>query len=56
MPWRSHAQRKWGNSKAGLKALGKKGVAEWNASSKGLKLPKRVKKVKRKITVKRKKK
>ncbi len=56
MPAKSQAQLGWVNSKAGLKALGKKGVAEWNKSSKGLKLPKRVKsKVKRKTTVKRKK-
>lgn len=47
-PWESLAQEKWGNSPAGQKALGKKGVAEWNAATKGKKLPKRVKKKKAK--------
>ena len=44
MPWKSDAQRRWGNSPAGHAALGDKGVAEWNSASKGMKLPKRVKK------------
>ena len=35
MPWKSAAQRRWGNSPAGHKALGDAGVAEWNAASKG---------------------
>lgn len=49
MPYKSDAQRKWANSKSGIKALGgKKKVAEWNAESKGLKLPNKVKKTKRK--------
>lgn len=43
MPWKSRQQEKWGNSPAGQKALGKAGVSEWNAASKGLKLPKKVK-------------
>lgn len=43
MPWKSAKQRAWGNSPAGEKALGKAGVAEWNAASKGKKLPKKVK-------------
>ena len=31
MPWKSKAQQRWGNSPAGIKALGgKKNVAEWN--------------------------
>ena len=47
MPWKSQAQRKWGNSPAGIKALGgKKNVEEWNKSTKGKKLPQRVKKSK----------
>lgn len=42
MPFKSKAQIRWGNSKAGIKALGgKKKVAEWNKSTKGLKLPKK---------------
>lgn len=44
MPWKSRQQEKWGNSPAGKKALGKSGVDEWNAASKGKKLPKKVKK------------
>lgn len=44
MPWRSLAQERWGNSASGKKALGKSGVQEWNAATKGKKLPKRVKK------------
>jgi hypothetical protein len=45
MPWKSEAQRRWGNSPAGIKALGgKKKVKEWNESSKGKKRPEHVKK------------
>ena len=45
MPWKSQTQRKWGNSPAGIKALGgKKNVEEWNKATKGKKLPQRVKK------------
>ena len=45
MPWKSKAQRRWGNSPAGIKALGgKKAVEEWNKSTGGKKLPTRVKK------------
>jgi hypothetical protein len=41
MPWKSEAQRKWGNSPAGIKALGgKKNVAEWNKSTGNKPLPK----------------
>ena len=41
MPWKSQAQRKWGNSPAGIKTLGgKKNVDEWNKATKGKKLPK----------------
>jgi hypothetical protein len=43
MPWKSAAQERWGNSPAGHKALGDAGVDEWNAASKGMNLPKRVK-------------
>jgi hypothetical protein len=41
MPWKSDAQRRWGNSPAGHKALGDSGVDEWNSASKGKKLPKK---------------
>lgn len=45
MPWKSKAQRRWGNSPAGIKALGgKRNVAEWNKATEGKKLPQRVKK------------
>lgn len=41
MPWKSEAQRKWGNSPAGIKALGgKKKVEHWNKET-----PKRLPKV-----------
>ena len=41
MPFKSEAQRKWGNSPAGIKALGgKKAVAEWNRATGDRKLPK----------------
>lgn len=43
MPAKSKAQLRWVNSPAGHKALGTKGVAEWNKASKGLKLPARKK-------------
>lgn len=40
MPFKSLKQERWGNSPAGLKALGGPAkVAEWNQASKGLKLP-----------------
>ncbi len=35
MPFLSRAQQRWGNSLAGKKALGVKGVNEWNAATKG---------------------
>ena len=45
MPWKSEAQRKWGHSKTGIKALGgRKNVEEWDKATKGKKLPKRSKK------------
>lgn len=43
MPWKSRQQEKWGNSPAGHKALGAKGVEEWNEATKGKKLPKTAK-------------
>ena len=43
MPAKSKAQLRWANSPAGRKALGEKGVQEWDAASKGLELPERVK-------------
>ncbi len=41
MPWASKEQERWGNSPAGHKALGNKGVAEFNEASKGKDLPKK---------------
>jgi hypothetical protein len=42
MPFTSHAQQRWGNSPAGVKALGGPSkVAEWNAATAGKKLPER---------------
>ena len=36
MPWKSKKQAAWGNSPSGVKALGAKGVKEWNnATAKG---------------------
>lgn len=49
MPYKSDAQRKWAHSASGIKALGGKAkVAEWDAASKGKKLPKKIKKNKSK--------
>jgi hypothetical protein len=42
MPWKSAAQQKWGNSPSGVKALGATGVKEWNAATRGKKLPARL--------------
>ena len=39
MPWVSQAQRRWGNSPSGHRALGNAGVAEWNSASKGQQPP-----------------
>ena len=33
MPWVSTAQARWGHSPAGKKALGSKGVAEWDSAT-----------------------
>lgn len=47
MPWKSRAQAAWGHSAEGMKALGGKAkVSEWDAASKGMKLPKHVKSTK----------
>lgn len=46
MPYKSQQQRKWAHTKRGMKALGKKKVAEYDRKSKGKKLPKVVKKKK----------
>jgi hypothetical protein len=44
MPFVSKQQQKWGNSPAGIKALGSKDkVDEWNASTTEADLPERVK-------------
>jgi hypothetical protein len=44
MPYKSDAQRKWAHTPAGVKALGgKEKVSEWDAASKGKKLPEHVK-------------
>lgn len=41
MPFKSEAQRRWANTKAGTKALGgKKAVAEWEKATGDRKLPK----------------
>ena len=45
MPWKSAAQRRWGNSPSGHEALGDKGVEEWNEASKGQHPPEKVKKM-----------
>lgn len=42
MPYKSKAQQRWGNSPAGQKALGKKGVAEWNNATGNKRLPERL--------------
>lgn len=45
MPWKSDAQRKWGHTPTGKKALGgAKAVKEWDNATKGKKLPARSKK------------
>ena len=47
MPWKSSAQARWGNSPSGHKALGDAGVSEWNAASKGKKIPNVITKAKK---------
>ena len=47
MPYKSEAQRKWGHTKEGMKALGgKKAVEEWDKATGDRKLPKYAKKKK----------
>jgi len=43
MPYKSKAQERWANSPTGKKALGSQKVAEFNAASKGKKLPEKAK-------------
>lgn len=44
MPYKSSQQQRWAHTQAGLKALGGASkVAEWDAESKGMKLPERAK-------------
>ncbi len=43
VPAKSKAQNRWVNSPSGHAALGEAGVKEWDAATKGLKLPERVK-------------
>ena len=42
MPYKSKAQERWAHSPSGQKALGKKGVKEWDQATKGKQLPERV--------------
>lgn len=43
--YKSLAQERWAHTPKGIKALGgKKKVSEWDVASKGLKLPKKLKK------------
>lgn len=46
MPFKSDAQRRWAHSKAGMKALGKEKLEEYDEASKGKKLPEKAKKKK----------
>lgn len=49
MPYKSNSQRRWAHTRSGLKALGGKAkVAEWDAASKGKRLPEKVKPKKKK--------
>lgn len=42
MPYKSQAQERWAHTEAGMKALGgPEKVAEWDAATKGAKLPER---------------
>ena len=51
MPWKSSAQRGWGHTPEGIKALGgKKKVEEWDNASKGMSLPEQVQKTPRHTT------
>ncbi len=48
MPYKSDAQRKLFHAKAARGEISKKTVAEWDKATKGKKLPKKVKKGKKK--------
>jgi hypothetical protein len=49
VPYKSKAQERWAHTRAGQKALGGKAkVAEWDAATKGKKLPEHVKKARKK--------
>lgn len=48
MPYASKAQERWAHTKTGMKKLGAKTVKEFDAASKGKKLPARSKKMKKK--------
>lgn len=41
MPWESLKQMAWGNSPTGRKKMGEASVEEFNAATKGKKLPKK---------------
>jgi hypothetical protein len=44
MPYKSVSQQRWAHTPAGMKALGgARKVSEWDAASRGKKLPKKVK-------------
>lgn len=43
MPYSSDAQRRWAHTTAGVKALGKAKVKEFDKASKGMDLPEKVK-------------
>jgi hypothetical protein len=55
MPAKSKAQLDWVNSPEGMKALGLRGVEEWDIASRGKKLPERVAKKKKKLSSKKRK-
>ena len=42
MPWKSDAQRRWGNSSSGIAAMGQAKVNEFNKASKGTNPPEKV--------------
>lgn len=45
MPYKSKLQQRWAHTPAGKKALGAKGVKEFDRASRGLDLPEKAKKV-----------
>lgn len=51
MPFVSDAQRRWGHSEAGMRALGGPAkVAEWDAATRGKVLPEHAQKLKHAMT------